>query len=425
MSNGKSAKSFWDSKLVWAILAALGSVLLWVYVTFVEGDVITADFNGVAVEFYGADLLRDEQGLIITNVSDYVVSVSLTGTRSELSRLDSSSMTARIDVSNIAGIGEHRERPDIVFAPGISRGSILASEISTAPISISYSVVREISKTIDVMGRFNGTVAEGFFTMPPVFNPVTVIIRGPQDEINQVQYAWVDITREDLDATRNFESTYILVDADLNEVPLGNIKLERETVDVTIQVLMQKEIPLTVDIVEGAGATSQNIKITCEPASILISGDKETLDAINRISLDTVDLSSFGLVYEQTLPIHLDNGITNVTGITEAKVKIEVIGLETKSFTVTNISVVNITEGYEMELLTESLEVTIRGPAEVLERLKANNIRVVADAADIGAATGEFAPSAKVIIDDDFTGVGALGTYEIYIRILVSTEQSG
>ncbi|MEG1460015.1 MAG: CdaR family protein, partial [Oscillospiraceae bacterium] len=119
-------------------------------------------------------------------------------------------------------------------------------------------------------------------------------------------------------------------------------------------------------------------------------------------------------------PIVLDNKISNMTGITEAKVAISVIGLETRKFNVTNISVKDLPEGRSSEIITENVEVTLRGSKAVLDKIKANNIRVVADLADLGGAAGVFQPIAKIYVDG-FTDVGAIATggkdYSIYVKI--------
>ena len=171
-----------------------------------------------------------------------------------------------------------------------------------------------------------------------------------------------------------------------------------------------------MDIIDGGGATAENVKITCVPETITIAGDGETLAGINRISVGTVDLSSFASTFEDSFTIVLDNNISNVTGITEAKVIVQVMGLETKKFNCSNISVINPPTGRTGKVVTQNIEVYIRGTSEVIAKIKANNIRAVVDLADVGDASGTFEHVAKIHVDG-FTGVGAVGEYPIYIQI--------
>lgn len=78
--------------------------------------------------------------------------------------------------------------------------------------------------------------------------------------------------------------------------------------------------------------------------------------------------------------IILPDGVTNLTGTTtSADVAVEVLGLETRSFTVNNISYTGLPEGYTAEVITQSLPVTLRGSAADLDAIRAENLTAVAD----------------------------------------------
>lgn len=409
--NRDSRKSkIWDNRILWAVISIIGSILLWVYVTNTEGDQIQDTFSGVPVVFSGSDTIRDRDGLVIMNPSVNTVSVTLKGTRRDISSLSADNITAYVDVSKITSAGRNTSNLSISFPSGINASNIQV--VSTSPSSVSFNVDRTSSKTLDIIGEFNGSVAEGFAAGDISFNPETVIISGPENELAEVAYAKVSIDRENVDKTLSFESTYILVDSEGEEVPLGNIVLDRETVDVEMRVTVSKAVSLYVDIVDGAGASDSNASISVEPQTITIAGDPEVLDGINRISIATVNLASFPLTFEETFPVILPDGVTNVTGITEANVTISVEGLETKTLNVSNIT----TSGQVGEVITESVVVTLRGAPDVLADVEANNVRIVGDTTDLGAAVGDFEIPAKVIVDG-FTGVGAIGDYTIFIKI--------
>lgn len=407
-------KKIWDSKVLWVIISILASILLWVYVTTTQGDITEARIENVPVVFSGQDTIREKDGLVITDISSETITVVVRGTRRDISKLSSSNIVASIDVSKIAAASQHTSTVDITFPSSVNDST--TSVVSTVPSTISFSVVKENSKTIEIRGEFTGTLAEGYAAKDPVIDPSTVVISGPESEISQVSYAKIVINRTDVDKTLTFDSDYILCDDEGNEVEQGNIELETEIVSVTLPISATKEVPLTVDLIEGAGATSENVKITCDPETITIAGDAETLDGISKISLGTVDLTSFASTFEDTFSIVLDNDVTNVTGQTQAKVTIQIIGLATKQFNVTNISYINAAEGRTVTIITENIVVTLRGEESVLREIQANNIRAVVDLSEITASTGEFQPNAKITVDG-FTGVGAIRDYPVYIKI--------
>ena len=147
--------------------------------------------------------------------------------------------------------------------------------------------------------------------------------------------------------------------------------------------------------------------MTIEPKSLLLAGDSALLEGMNRIVLATIDLTEFTSSFTDVYTIPLDNGLRNTTGETEAKVTVEIAGLSTKSFKVTNLSYINNTEGYAATVISESLDVTLRGQEDVLSQIKAENIRAVADLADYKESTGTYMIPVKIYIDG-FTDVGAL-----------------
>lgn len=413
MDKRTSKSPILDNKILWVLVSIIASVLLWVYVTTTEGDITKKTFEGVEVVFNGEETLRERDGMVITNVSNQSVNFTLSGTRRDFSRISTDKLTAIVDVSKITTSGQYDRNFTISYPPGVSASSFTL--VSSSPQYIGFRVDKEASKVVEVKGVFNGSVSEGFANKPLTFEPETVSISGPEDELKKVAYAWVTVDRQDVNKTLSFESDYILMDAEGNEVPLGNIVKETETVMVTLTITQRKEVPLTVDLAPGAGASAENVTVVCDPASITIAGDAATLDSINKISLGTIDLTTFETTLEQTLPIVLPDGVTNVTGIAEAKVTLQVVGLEIKKLNVTNISFINLPEGFTGKTETESVTVVLRGAPDVLKEVQASNIRVVADLAEQGS-TGSVEVEAKVHVDG-VTNVGAIGPYKIFIKI--------
>lgn len=208
---------------------------------------------------------------------------------------------------------------------------------------------------------------------------------------------------------------YTLRDAEGNEVSMEGLELETDTVSVTVNINMTKEVPLTVSANYGAGATEDNTRITVNPESIMISGDSSVVDAINSISIATIDTTSFSASVTDEYDIILPDGVTNLTGTTSADVTVEVLGLETRSFTVNNISYTGLPEGYTAEVITQSLPVTLRGSAADLDAIRAENLTAVADLSEV-SHTGDMTVTVRIRVDG-FPNTGAIGSYQIAISV--------
>lgn len=91
-----------------------------------------------------------------------------------------------------------------------------------------------------------------------------------------------------------------------------------------------------------------------------------------------------------------------------------------ESFEAENISCINVPEGWRAAVVTRVLAVTVRGRAELLDQLSAENIRVVADLKDVNAAAGRVTVAAKIYLDSAGTAdqVGVMGTdYKVVIDL--------
>ena len=291
------------------------------------------------------------------------------------------------------------------------------SIISKSPETIAFSVVRESAKTVEVKGVFTGSVADGYTADPILVEPSTITLYGPEDELKNVDSACVYVNRQNVDMTLGpMKSSYVLLDQNGDEVPMQEIISDHNTVTVTLPVLMKKELPLTVNLIEGAGATADNCVVTVEPKSIEVAGDTAVLEKMNQLVVSTIDLSDFASSYENTFTIPLDNALRNLTGTTEATVKITVRGLETKKITTGNISVTGVKPGLRAELTTTMLEVTVRAEADVIDKITADNVRVVADLSDYDATTGVITVTAKAYVDG-YEKAGAIGEYTVSVSL--------
>jgi YbbR domain-containing protein len=276
-------------------------------------------------------------------------------------------------------------------------------------------VAKQFTKTVPVKGAFSGSTAEGYVAEEPVFEPTTITLTGPDSKLENIAYVWATIGGDSVTETKTADVPFTYMDADGKQLDYTDITPDYDTVTVTVPISMEKEVSLSVDILEGAGATSENTIVTIEPATVMISGDSTIVEGINKIVLTTIDLTDFASTYEETYPIILDNDVQNVTGTAEAKVKIEIVGLETKKMAVTNISLINVPSGYSAELLTQSLEATIRASSDVLSKIKSNNLRAVADLSQI-VSTGDVSVPVKIYIDG-YSDAGAVGDYKVTVNI--------
>ena len=415
MKNKKSIKSLLDSKPLWMLLSLLISLAIWTYVVSTESSTVTQVFRGVPVEIVGDDVLESTRNLIVTDVESNSVRVEIRGPRRIVDALNYEDLVAQVDVSKLTRAAYAAMKYKIVYPEGTETRYLTVTSYS--PETVNFMVSNQNTVAVPVRGGFEGKLAEGFLAESPVFDPATVSITGPDAYLKDVSYAWVSFgVGKTVDSTYTEEAPFTLMNADGEPVSTEYLTGTDVTVDATLPIMEVKEIPLAISVLEGAGATAENTKITITPDRIKLTGDSAILAGLNQIVLTTIDLTDFRSTFSETYPIQYDNTLRNISGATEAKVDVEIVGLETANYTVKNISVINGPENAEVTVESESLEVVIRGAAEKLEELNAENIRVVADLADYKDSSGSFMAQAKVYCDG-VSDVGAIGKYTITVNI--------
>lgn len=406
----------YNSKVFWLIISLLASMSLWIYVTGQETEEYKQTFRGVRVELIGEDILLNSRNMVITDLSTSTVTVEVSGPRRVVGRWSSGDLVAQIDVSKLTQSAFTSLQYTVKFPDGTDTSGVKTN--SRSPETINFMVSPQTKKVVPVVGSFEGRVAEGFTAEPPEFDPSTITVYGPETYLKNISRAWVEFGSQEISSTYSVDAGFRLLDENDEECSTTGLNFSNDTVKATLRVLEVKEIPLTVDLIGGAGASSANTMVTIEPDSITLAGDTAVLSGLNRISLATIDLTDFASTFSDTYLVKFDDGLKNLSGTTEANVTIEIVGLETRDFSVSreNMSCINVTDGYNAQVLSDSLVVKLRGTEEQLQEVRSENIRAVADLKDYNTSTGQFMPAVRISVDG-FTDVGAIGDYTISIEL--------
>ena len=412
-------KKITDSKIFWAITALILSFVFWLYVTSVENDNIRQTFRGVRVELAGESLLRDSKSLVVTGLSTNTVSIELVGPRRVVSSLSSEDLAAQIDVSKLSQSAYASMQYTVSYPSRIDTSGI--SVTRKVPDTINFTVSKLNSKSIPVRGSFDGSIAGGYTAQPVTFEPSEITVSGPDAFLRNISYAWVSFSAIDVSTTYSIETGITLMTAEDEPAGTDGVTCSTDVVKATLPILEMKELPLTVNLIYGAGANESNTKVSVEPESITLAGDSAILDAMNNIPVATISLADFNATYSYTYPISFDNSLINVEGITEAEVKVEIIGLENRNFTVRNIQCRGVTEGYEAEVLSKALTVKLRGTPESLAKITSENLVAIADLSDYDITTGSNIVNVRIQVDGALD-VGAIGgPYTIMVDIQKSS----
>ncbi len=398
--------------ILWLILSVMLALLIWIYYSNNFGTEMTRTFYGVEVTYVGRDAMRDSQSLIVSREETTSVTLKLSGSRRDIAKLTSEDLKAVVNLSTVTSAG-YRTMAYTVSYPSSVNSSNIREEKS--PQTVGLQISKLATRIVDVKGRFEGTLADGYAldAAGMSFDPAYVTLFGPEEELEQVSSANVIVDRDSVNSSFTAAANFNLVNADGETLSFDDVTMDVDTVTVTVPINMAKEVALDVSLIEGGGATEQNVAKKIEPESIILAGDASTLESINTIYIATIDLSDYVTFPQTEYPIMIPNDVDNLSGVNSATVDLSFSGLETAYYVVTNLEYVGLEEGYTADVMDITLGVTIRAPADVLANIEANNIRAVADLT--GITTTSRSPVTVYV--DGYPEAGAVGDYVLYVRV--------
>lgn len=405
------------SRLGYILLAVLCAVVLWLYVDITtESDAYTTIRN-IPVTILGEDTLS-EQGLMITEVEDATVTLKLTGVRAVISQMDRDNVSITVDAAGqITEAGEQELSYNITWPSNTSLTNF--SVTSRSPSTITVVVTEMETREVSVSGVFTGSVADGYLYDSADFQlgVETITVSGEATLVEQIDHAQVVLDAEELTSSWTGTLPIQLVTADGTEVEQDTLTLSQTETEVTFPVRCVKEVPLKVTFQAGGGATTDDITYEMSQEAVLISGTEETLSSISELKVGTIDLSQVITSEEYTFTLQMPEGVTNESSYSTVTVSVQISGLTTQKVETSDIRLVNVPDGITATLITESLEVRIRGDEATMALLTADDVYVEADLSEIDAnATGTCTVPAEVKVQG-MSNIGAIDSYSVVVEI--------
>ena len=397
------------NKIIYMLLSAVVAFGLWLYVVTVVSPGSEETYYNVQVVLQNENIL-EERGLMITSDLE-PVNLTLSGNRTDLNKLDSSNIQVLVNAATIEAAGTHRLDYSVSYPSTVNGNDITRTGQSTNMITLKTE--KRVTKRVDVVAEYLGSVPEGFIADKEnaVLDYENVEISGPESVVEKITQARIKVDLNDKNVTVTGQYIYDLCDEAGNPVDVKRVTTNVEAVNLTVKVQRVKEISLNVETVYGGGVTQKNSTVTVDPQTIRISGSDALLEGLDVLELGTVDLGEILEDTTLTFPITLPEGVTNETGVTEATVAVKFSDLKTKVLNITKIQAVNVPEGMEVDMITQALEITVRGPSLLIDAITEKDVTVTVDFAN--AQPGTATMRATVTFGSTFSDAGTVGSYVV------------
>lgn len=395
------------NKIGYIALSLLVAFGLWLYVITYVSPGSEDTYDNIPVIFSGDTVLL-ERGLMITAVSSETVSLRLSGNRTDLAQVNRGNITVRADLSKIYEPGNQLQLSTTVSFPGNLPNNAFVIE-SKDPGYLYINVERRVTKEVPVEIQWVGSAPEGYMSdrENSILDYTAISVTGPESVTDQIEKAVIqaDLTDQRESISQSFR--YTLCDGEGTPVDAELITTNVEEVHLDVRIQKVKDISLVYNIVEGGGATRDNVSVTMSADTIRVCGSEVAIDAMeDQLVVGTINLAELTKSGNLTFQVVLPEGITNLSAVTEVTATVMLSGLSTREYVLENIRSVNIPEGMAVELITEKLTVTVRGPVELMNRLTAENLIATVDFTGAEAGTTTF--RATITFTEGITGVGVL-----------------
>lgn len=397
------------SKILSILVSAVVAFALWLYVVTVVSPGSEETYYNVQVVLQNENIL-EERGLMITSDLE-PVDLTLSGNRTDLNKLDPGNIQVLVNAATIEAAGTHQLEYSVSYPGTVNGNDITRTGQSTNMITLKTE--KRITKRVAVVAEYIGSVPEGFIADKEnaVLDYENIEISGPESIVEKIAQAKIQVDLNNKNVTVAGQYIYDLCDESGTPVDVRRVTTNVEAVNLTVKVQRVKEIALNVETVYGGGVTQKNSTVTITPKTIRISGSDALLEGLDVLELGTVNLGEMLEDSTLTFPITLPEGVTNETGVTEATVEVKFSDLKTKTLNITNIQAVNVPAGMEVDMITQALEVTVRGPSLLINAITEKDITVTVDFAN--AQPGTATMRATVTFGNNFADAGTVGSYVV------------
>lgn len=407
-----------NKKALQIALSVLVAVAVWFYVGEERTVSVTTSVHDLPVEFSGEDTTLADKNLMLLSGYDTTVDLTLKGPRKVLWMLDKDEIRIVADTSTIQDTGVQTLTYQVVYPDNIKRSEIQVASASIYAITVTVGEL--YTKEVPVYCDVTGKTADGYVAETLLLDPTVLVLRAQRDDLLNVSYAKVSLDLSGAKDTVIQTVEYQLYD--YNDIPItnDNIRAGTKLIQVTVPVKTMKDVPLLINFVEAVGSTMAQVDYSIDPETVRLKGDKAALNNIDSIVLDTIYLQDLAEYQTLTYEITVPEGLEIVGEKRQVTVTIVVSGVSERRVSSSNFVCAHVPQGFVADVVTESLNVTVRGLSSEVSALTGDNLQITADLSGI-TGSGSFTVPAVVKVNG-YSNVGIKGNYQVIVNVDVEPE---
>lgn len=382
------------------ILSVVCAIVMWIVIVNVYDPSTSVTVSGVTVELINTEALTAKD-YSYEVVDGSKISVYISGPRSIITDIKAKDIVATADLSNVTVFSDYVDIDVKVVKDGVAASSI---EVAPRTTAIKLKIENRVTETFNIETVLSGSPADGYVVGGQQISPSSIKITGTSSLIDSI--ASVKVNYDVSGATMNISDTaqIKLYDSDGNEINDERLELSKTAVDVKVNVLMTKTVPVTYRT-KGSPAEGYRLaRLDQAVTEAVIAGTEESLNDINSIDIPDSAIDISGLtedkIFHVRLSSYLPSSVTVMSeGVVNVTAKIFAVAERTISIPVSGIIMNGLPSGMMLSYGdTESLDIVVTGEADTIAALTPANIYPVIELANVSEGTWQL--PVKVVLPD-------------------------
>lgn len=369
----------WGLKLISLVLA----FFLWFLVIQIGDPKDDRDMGNITVKLINTELLDKENKVYEVLDDTDEVRVTVYAPKSVFTQLRNSDINAEADVSKLT---------ELNTVP-IDFSTTAANVVS---IRGSHDVVKlniedKASKYVPLNYSTAGTPADGYAVTAITPDQNRIEVSGPKSVVEQVKYAGVQIDVSDASSNLMANVDIHLYNVLGEEVTHSKLAKNVNYVRMSVEILAVKDVPINLTV---SGTPEKGYMVSgdavCDPESVSIAGTSGVLARVSGIAIpaEALDITgatediSISLDVKEYLPEGVKLADSNFNGKITVSIPVEAAVEKTVDVDVENISVVNVPEGYNAEIMESaetSYKVELVGLKDDINEIRQGNLQGLVD----------------------------------------------
>ncbi|MDQ4045171.1 MAG: CdaR family protein [Chloroflexota bacterium] len=320
------------------------------------------------------------------------VEVTLYGPRSVIQTIDSASIRAYVDLSDIDEAGEYTREIEVDVPDGIRK-------VETNPESVTFEVDNVVSETFDLRLLSPEDLPRNLAVTDTAVSTEEVTVTGVAQNVERV--AQVLLPVEIAGQTSGFTTEVEPEARDANNQRVTEVEVTPSRVTLTVDLEIRgKEVPVFVQCGSQAGCTAaEGFEVLgqpqASPSTVLVDGPQDQLAGIQfvyTVPVNTAELTETTVIPDVLIDTStLGEEITVEPATVNVSVQVQQ-GVFQREFDGISVDILNARPNTRVSVSPPIVSLALEGPRDAIEMLQEDEISVVVDVSDLESGTHQLIP---------------------------------